>query len=222
MYIPPIFGDKPSTNPILSHAIPLPILRSFFHSNSTYNAILTTEDLLDLAPTFDLSNFNFFNYSSKILSTKYEDTKIPLDHAINRIKNDEIILSNVQQAIVLGHLDLPSPPFWLTLEGTLLIVTFIAVTLLTITVVALLIKMRTMSLALILLQKHITAVDGQTIDKPLPTPYSFKYSPNFTPITYVTSFDLSQFIDTIYKQVIITLIIAIFIILIIRYIYNKF
>jgi len=174
IFIPQTLGHADSSTIERGYTLPLPLLKKVYSENESFDQILATQSLLPVVPTYNFPKMAFFRHEMQEKIASLEKSKIPIQTAVARMKENKVVLETLTQAIVTGELQTVDLSFWITPQGALVQTSIILIGLLLALNAYFIFKMRSISIALLLLQQHITDTKAQsTTNNPSPLEFNF-------------------------------------------------
>ena len=148
-YVPPALSVNPSIAK-KGHITNLAVIQKFFPAE-TFDQI-EADKLLPEPPQVNIPSFKFFEHKVAKSLAAISDGRLDLDKTVERVKNDEVIVSALSQSIILGDVPL-APDFWITYPGVTLLTTSSALLLTILCLAFMSLKIRKLSIAFAVMQQ---------------------------------------------------------------------
>jgi len=126
-----------------------------------------------IAPNISLPNFQFYEHETEKDFLSQKQSRYNLQKTIEAVKNDQILVNNLAEAVVIGQTRIPDF-FWYSYAGIALETNVIVSFLLVVNCVYLLFKVRQIALLLFILKAKIHTVAAQNDRDILPLLFSYK------------------------------------------------
>lgn len=195
-FIPPVLSEN--TQHVILHTTNIPLLMKFFNSDSL-NSIFG-ESLSQTVPQLVLPTFKYFDANVTENFAKDNQYKLSLHKAVQSVRNDEVIIESLDQAIVLGNYNLPDT-FWTSAISSLFwIIVFVLLTVCGFSAY-LFYRVKTLTALILVMKTQISPAEASAVNPPFifnyfdTTPNSANTKgPNFHEIIIQTSNEMYPYI----------------------------
>ena len=143
----------------LKHITNLGLLIKFF-DNATL-ALINGDTLLDQPPKLLLPDFKFYEHELQKTFAKQTQDQLALEQVAIAAKADKLIVASLTESVLTTGADLPWYTFWTSFEGIILVAVTVLTVLLVMNTLYLNLKVRQIAVTLLVLNDHLTKVDGQ-------------------------------------------------------------
>jgi hypothetical protein len=146
--IPTILQESKETSQ--GHITNLAIIQKFFPLETFQD--LETSELLQLPIKIEVPDFKFFEHEAKTRTAEISQQQLDLDKVVQAVKEDNIIVGSLSEAMILGDVDI-GQAFWVSTPG--IVVSTIAglIILMIISIIFMMLKIMRMGTALAVLQQ---------------------------------------------------------------------